>query len=53
MREVAPARSDEIDGYQDLGAEIYRNHPFYEPSDLAARVREVVQDATFRSTFEV
>jgi len=53
VREVAPARADEIDGYQDLGAEIYRNHPYYQPSDLAARVREVVRDPTFRRTFEI
>ncbi len=53
VREVAPARCDEIDGYQDLGAEIYRAHPFYEPKDLAARVRRVVDDPSFRRTFEV
>ncbi len=53
MREVAPARSDDIDDYNQLGAEIYRAHPFYEPSDLAARVREVVESPGFRSTFEV
>jgi RNA polymerase sigma factor (sigma-70 family) len=53
VREVAPARCGEIDGYQDLGAEIYRAHPFYEPKDLAAHVREVLDDPSFRSTFEV
>jgi hypothetical protein len=52
VREVAPARCGEIDGYQDLGAEI-RAHPFYEPKDLAAHVRRVVDDPTFRRTFEV
>jgi hypothetical protein len=53
VREVAPARCGEIDGYQDLGAEIYRAHPFYEPKDLAAHVREVLADPCFRRTFEV
>jgi RNA polymerase sigma factor (sigma-70 family) len=53
MREVAPGRADDMDGYSDLGAEIYRAHPFYEPRDLAARVREVVESPGFRSTFEV
>jgi hypothetical protein len=53
VREVTPARCDEMDEYQDLGAEIYRAHPFHEPADIAARVREVVEDPAFRSTFEV
>jgi RNA polymerase sigma factor (sigma-70 family) len=53
MREVAPGRCDDIDGYSDLGAEIYRAHPYYEPRDLAARVREVLESPGFRSTFEV
>jgi RNA polymerase sigma factor (sigma-70 family) len=53
VREVAPERCDDIDDYNDLGAEIYRAHPFYEPKDLAARVREVVESPGFRSTFNV
>jgi len=53
MREVAPARCEDVDEYSGLGAEIYRAHPFYEPRDLAARVREVVESPGFRSTFEV
>jgi RNA polymerase sigma factor (sigma-70 family) len=53
MREVAPARCEDVDDYSGLGAEIYRAHPFYEPRDLAARVREVVESPGFRSTFEV
>jgi RNA polymerase sigma factor (sigma-70 family) len=53
MREAAPARCAEVDQYSGLGSEIYRNHPFYEPRDLAARVREVVESPGFRRTFEV
>jgi RNA polymerase sigma factor (sigma-70 family) len=53
VRDVAPARCNDVDGYDDLGAEIYRAHPFYEPKDLAARVREVVESPAFRGTFEV
>jgi hypothetical protein len=53
VREVAAARCGEIDGYQDLGAEIYRAHPYYEPKDLAAHVREVLEEPGFRRTFEV
>jgi RNA polymerase sigma factor (sigma-70 family) len=53
MREVAPARCDDVDEYSGLGAEIYQAHPYYEPRDLAARVREVVESPGFRRTFEV
>jgi RNA polymerase sigma factor (sigma-70 family) len=53
VREVAPARCDAIDGYQDFAAEIYRSHLFYEPSDLALHVRQVVEDPAFRRTFEL
>jgi RNA polymerase sigma factor (sigma-70 family) len=53
VREVAPARCDDVDEYSGLGAELYRAHPYYEPRDLAARVREVVESPGFRSTFEV
>jgi RNA polymerase sigma factor (sigma-70 family) len=53
VREVAPARCSDVDGYDDLGVEIYRDHPFYEPEDLAVRVREVVESPAFRETFEV
>jgi RNA polymerase sigma factor (sigma-70 family) len=53
MRDVAPGRSDDVDEYGGVGAEIYRAHPYYEPRDLAARVREVVESPGFRSTFEV
>jgi RNA polymerase sigma factor (sigma-70 family) len=53
VRDVAPARSSAADGYDELGGEIYRAHPYYEPKDLAARVREVVESRGFRETFEV
>jgi hypothetical protein len=53
VREAAPARCDAVDEYHDLGAEIYRDHPFYEPKDLAAHLRGVLDDPGFRRTFEV
>jgi len=53
VREVAPARCDQMEGYDELGREIFRSHPYYEPRDLAARVREIVDSPGFRQTFEV
>lgn len=53
VREVAPARCDQMEGYDELGREIFRSHPYYEPRDLAARVREIVDSPAFRQTFEV
>jgi RNA polymerase sigma factor (sigma-70 family) len=53
VRDTAPAKCDEMAGYQDAGSEIFRDHPYFEPRDLAARVREVVESPGFRRTFEV
>ncbi len=53
VRDVAPARCEDVDEYSGLGAEIYRAHPYYEPRDIAVRVREVVESPSFRKTFDV
>jgi RNA polymerase sigma factor (sigma-70 family) len=43
VREVAAQRAPElIDAYMEIGASVYRNHPFYEPSEQAAIVRRVL-----------
>ena len=47
VREVAEARIDElIDAYMKVGADVYRGHPFYEPSEQVARLREVLKSVS-------
>jgi hypothetical protein len=53
VRELAAKNVELIDGYEDLCADVYRDHPFLEPGDLAARVREVVTNPGFRAAFEL
>jgi RNA polymerase sigma factor (sigma-70 family) len=51
VRELAERRTAEIAAYEDLCVEVFREHPFYEPPDLSARIREVMQSPEFRDTF--
>ena len=42
-REVAAQRAPElIDAYMEIGASVYRNHPFYEPVEQAAILRKAL-----------
>ena len=43
VREVVSARADELwQAYEAFGANVYRDHPFYECSDPAAMLRKVL-----------
>jgi len=43
VREVAAQRAPElVDAYMEIGASVYRNHPFYEPSEQAAILRKAL-----------
>jgi RNA polymerase sigma factor (sigma-70 family) len=43
VREVAAQRAPELsDAYMEIGASVYRNHPFYEPSEQAAILRKAL-----------
>jgi RNA polymerase sigma factor (sigma-70 family) len=43
VREVAAQRTRElIDAYMEIGASVYRNHPFYEPPEQARILRRVL-----------
>jgi RNA polymerase sigma factor (sigma-70 family) len=53
VREVAVRSNPALPGYDGICAEIYREQPFQEPRDVAARVRRVVESAGFRETFRV
>lgn len=44
IREVADSRVNElVDAYMKVGADVYRGHPFYEPSEQAAKLRGVLK----------
>jgi RNA polymerase sigma factor (sigma-70 family) len=53
VKEVAVRSNPALQGYDGVCAEIYREQPFQEPRDVAARVRRVVESAEFRETFRV
>jgi RNA polymerase sigma factor (sigma-70 family) len=43
VREVAAQRAPElIDAYMEVGASVYRDHPFYDPSEQAAILRRIL-----------
>lgn len=48
VREVAAERTPEIfEAYMEAGASVYRNHPFYEPSEQAEILRRVLPPLTY------
>jgi len=49
VREVAEDRADElIDAYMKVAAGVYRNHPFYEPPEQAAMLREALKTVSLK-----
>ena len=47
VREVADDRAGELmDAYMKVGASVYRDHPFYEPSDQAAMLRKALESVS-------
>jgi RNA polymerase sigma factor (sigma-70 family) len=47
VREVATQRAPEIfEAYMEVGASVYRDHPFYEPAEQAAILRRVLPTLT-------
>lgn len=53
VKEVAIRSNPALPGFDGVCAEIYREQPFQEPRDVAARVRELVESTAFRDTFRV
>lgn len=44
VRDVAEARADELhEAYMRIGADVYRGHPFYEPSEQVRKLRDAMQ----------
>jgi RNA polymerase sigma factor (sigma-70 family) len=47
VREVADDRADELaDAYMKLAASVYRDHPFYQPPEQAAMLREALKSVS-------
>jgi RNA polymerase sigma factor (sigma-70 family) len=47
VRDVAAQRTSElVDAYMEIGAKVYRNHPFFEPSQQAEILRRVLPSLT-------
>jgi RNA polymerase sigma factor (sigma-70 family) len=47
VREVAPARTEALSALDRRCGEIYREHPFHEPPDLAPRLKRLLQSPAF------
>ncbi len=44
VREVADERAGEVlDAYMKVARDVYRNHPFYEPAEQVAKLRQVLE----------
>jgi RNA polymerase sigma factor (sigma-70 family) len=49
VQEVADARADELeDAYMQVGACVYRGHPFYEPAEQSRMLRRVLQSMSLQ-----
>ncbi len=53
IREVADATLDQIAAHEGLCIDVYRDHPYYDVPDVAARLRGLVESPDFRGTFSV
>ncbi len=53
VRDVAARASDEITGLNEAYAEVFRNHPFHNPPDFVARLRDLMNRPEFRSMLEL
>ena len=48
VRDVLPQTYEAITTLDDQHAEIYRQHPFYDPPDLVQALRRLIDSAEFR-----
>jgi len=47
IRDVVEERSDALmDAYMKIAADVYRNHPFYDPPEQTAKLRQVLETIT-------
>lgn len=53
VREVAEKSCETMEEFDDLYAEIYRQHPFYEPPDVVQTLRGVLESPEFEQTFHI
>jgi RNA polymerase sigma factor (sigma-70 family) len=53
VREVVPKTYETIRTLDDQCADLYRQHPFYEPPDLTPMLRRLIESAEFRRATEL
>lgn len=53
VRDVAERTSNEIAGLNEAYAQVYRDHPFQNPPDFVAHLRELMNRRSFRATLEL
>jgi RNA polymerase sigma factor (sigma-70 family) len=53
VRQVVPKTYETIRTLDDQCAEIYRQHPFYEPPDLAPMLRRLIESPAFRQATDL
>jgi hypothetical protein len=53
VREVVPKTYETIRTLDDQCAEIYCQHPFYEPPDLAPMLRRLIESPAFRQATDL
>lgn len=53
VRDVAARASDKITGLNEAYAEVFRDHPFHNPPDFVARLRDWMNRPEFRLTLEL
>lgn len=53
VREVARRRGDDMDSFDGLFSEVYREHPFHETPSGLTRLKEVMDSRHFKKTFDL
>ncbi|MEO8179714.1 MAG: hypothetical protein ABI895_12845 [Deltaproteobacteria bacterium] len=53
VRGLAERALPALPAYDGICSDVYAAHPFYEAEDVAARLRQLLEDPGFRATFDL
>jgi RNA polymerase sigma factor (sigma-70 family) len=53
VRDVADAYLERLTSYDGVCVDVYRDHPFHAPPDIAGRLRTLISSQEFRTSFQV